>query len=431
MATKKSAQTPAQKVAAATKKFETQKKKAQANLQATQESALNAELQVKQTIQELKTPGQTAAPVVEPTATMGQMPPNFIEEYKKQFQNEYGLDFSGTSYTPPPVSNAKEIFKQLMLSKGYPQDIIDDSLDFIQQVASDMNISFTDTDKMKDVVNIHESLYSYTTKDNKTIYSPFMSKYGDYIKASKQPGVSEPLEGTAVIGYVNAIESAVKQYGLNPVYSSKAEILNYIKNNIDAKTFNARLNEGKAAALTAPEDYVQSLQKQGYISGRNDLLNFYVNPQKGKEIFEQNKISGVIGGEAIRAARETANLSNFNIATIQEAAKRYQAEGFSQEESMRAAKSAYQQVQADIAPTLTASGIYEMRGPDIGKTESGQSLADLGRVGEIQSVLEKEQLLGNMASQERRKKLAKMYEAGLSGSSGTAGSISLAKNIQL
>ena len=48
MATKKSAQTPAQKVAAATKKFETQKKKAQANLQATQESALNAELQVKQ-----------------------------------------------------------------------------------------------------------------------------------------------------------------------------------------------------------------------------------------------------------------------------------------------------------------------------------------------------------------------------------------------
>lgn len=98
---------------------------------------------------------------------------------------------------------------------------------------------------------------------------------------------------------------------------------------------------------------------------------------------------------------------------------------------MEAAKSAYQQVQADIAPTLTASGIYEMRGPDIGKTESGQSLADLGRVGEIQSVLEKEQLLGNMASQERRKKLAKMYEAGLSGSSGTAGSISLAKNIQL
>lgn len=424
--------TPAQK---AQRALDAGTKAAESARATIEEQALNTQLKLKQAQTLIENPDLANTTVSAGTfgtrPMMPPMPADFLNEFQKQYQNEYGLDFGGTTYVAPPESTGRELYKQLLLSKGYPKDIIDSSLDFIEDVMRDMGVSFTDKEKMKDVKEVYENLYSYTTKDNRTIYSPFMSKYGDYIKASQQTGISTELKGTDVISYVNAVESAVKQYGLNPLYASKPEILNYIKNNIDAKTFSQRLNEGRAATLTASEDYVQALKDQGYISGRNDLINFYVNPTKGEEIFNQNKISGVIGAAAIRAKRETPGMVNYDIATVQEAAKGYIAKGFNQQEATTEAEKAYEKVQADLAPTLTASGIYETRGPNIGKTASGQSLADLGRVGEIQSTLEKEQLLGNMASKRRKNKLAEMYAAGLMGSSGTAGSTSLGKNIQL
>lgn len=435
MATKKKALTPVQKAAAATKKFEQQKAQATAGLESAKESALNFELQAKQTSEAIKSRTTENPPVVNvaPNPTMPASNFNY-QEFMQQYQNQF-LDYSQV-YTPPPPfkqTSAVDIAAQIMKNKGYPEELIKDTLDYLNKVVVDMGGDITNQQDVENAKQILENMYEYKTKDNTVLRSPFMARYGDYIDASKKAGFKTPLEGTAAIAYVNAIETAVKTYKANPLFTSREQILNYIKNNIDIETFNSRLAEGKAATLTADENLVESLKQQGYISGREDLINFYIGPDKAEQIFQQNKISGVIGAAALRAKKETPGMGNFDIATVQEKARQLREEGYSEEGAATVARQAYEQVQADLAPTLTASGIYETqdRTKPLGKTVEGQSLADIGRVGEIQSTLEKEQLLGTLASKQRKKKLAEMYAAGLSGSSGTAGSASLVKNIQL
>lgn len=366
----------------------------------------------------------SAVPNVAPSPTLpstGFDYNQFIAQYSQQF------DFSGTNYKEDTTpTSGVDISKSILRSKGYPEELLDSTIKYYDALKQE-GISEEEAD------TLYFNSLEYKTKDSRTLTSPFMSKYGKFIKASRETDLVQPLQGVEAIKYVEGIQNAVKNYGLNPTFASDESIVSYIKNNYDIKSFNDKLNEGKAATLTASEDYVQALKDQGFISSRADLINFYVDPTKGEEIFKQNKISGIIGAAALKGKRETPGMQQYNIATVQEAAKNYVAAGYTEKEATRLAESAYEQVQADLAPTLTASGIYETedRTKNMGKTAEGQSLADLGRVGEIQSTLEKEQLLGNMASARRKKKLAEMYAAGLSGSSGTAGSISLSKNIQL
>lgn len=414
--------TATQKAQSAVKSAQSKAKAAQAEIE---EKALDTQLRLNQARTMIENPALATTPVnVAPSATMpatGFNYQEFIAQYSQQF------DFAGTTYKEDTTpTSGRDLAKNILRSKGYPEEILDSTLNYYDSLKQEGLAE-------EQIDDIYFNMTEYKTKDNRTITSPFMSKYGKFIKASRETDLVQPLQGTEAIKYVEGIQNAVKNYGLNPTFASDESIVNYIKNNYDIKSFNDKLNEGKAATLTASEDYVQALKDQGFISSRADLINFYVDPTKGEEIFKQNKISGIIGAAALKGKRETPGMQQYNIATVQEAAKNYVAQGYTAEQAARLAETAYENVQADLAPTLTASGIYETedRTKNMGKTAAGQSLADLGRVGEIQSTLEKEQLLGNMASARRKKKLAEMYAAGLSGSSGTAGSISLGKNIQL
>lgn len=414
--------TATQKAQSAIKSAQSKAKAAQAEIE---EKALDTQLRLNQARTMIENPALATTPVnAAPSATMpatGFNYQEFIAQYSQQF------DFAGTTYKEDTTpTSGIDIFKSILRSKGYPEELLDSTVKYYDTLKQE-GVSEEEAD------TLYFNTTEYKTKDGRAIISPFMSKYGKFIKASRETDLVEPLQGVEAIKYVEGIQNAVKNYGLNPTFASDDSIVNYIKNNYDIKSFNNKLNEGKAATLTASEDYVQALKDQGFISSRADLINFYVDPTKGEEIFKQNKISGIIGAAALKGKRETPGMQQYNIATVQEAARSYVAAGYTEKEATRLAESAYEQVQADLAPTLTASGIYETedRTKNMGKTAAGQSLADLGRVGEIQSTLEKEQLLGNMASARRKKKLAEMYAAGLSGSSGTAGSISLGKNIQL
>lgn len=414
--------TATQKAQSAVKSAQSKAKAAQAEIE---EKALDTQLRLKQARTIIENPALATTPVnVAPNVAMPMTGFNY-KEFIAQYSQE--LDFGGTTYREDTTpTSGIDIFKSLLRSKGYPEELLDSTVKYYETLKQE-GVSEEDAD------SLYFNQIEYKTKDNRTITSPFMSKYGKFIKASRETDLVQPLQGVEAIKYVEGIQNAVKNYGLNPTFASDESIVNYIKNNYDIKSFNDKLNEGKAATLTASEDYVQALKDQGFISSRADLINFYVDPTKGEEIFKQNKISGIIGAAALKGKRETPGMQQYNIATVQEAARNYVATGYTEKEATRLAEAAYEQVQADLAPTLTASGIYETEGRMQGgaKTAAGQSLADLGRVGEIQSTLEKEQLLGNMASARRKKKLAEMYAAGLSGSSGTAGSISLGKNIQL
>jgi hypothetical protein len=200
-----------------------------------------------------------------------------------------------------------------------------------------------------------------------------------------------------------------------------------MKNNVDVAVLSQRANDAIAASLTTDTQYVESLKQQGYINGAEDLKDFYMDPAIGEETLQQRKISGIIGAEAIRRnTPETPTLKTLGEGSkslIQQAAARYRALGYTDAKARQEAEKAYDEVAASLEQTTKLSGIYEGRLPE------QKDLTEAGRVGEIQTELEKENLLGLASA--RRKKLYEMNIGSFSGSSGTAGAASFARQIQI
>ena len=321
---------------------------------------------------------------------------------------EVGGNVSGTP------SGGRALAQAALKAIGVSDSLINSALDFFQFLTKD---GITDVNDQTEIFFYNQD---YTDKSGAKRPSPFYNAYGKFRDVAG-PDYTEPRN---IVAYVDGIKNVINKNGFNPKFADDASIEKYMRNNVDVAALSQRANDAIAASITTDAQYVESLKQQGFINGAEDLKDFYMDPAIGEETLKQNKISGIIGAEAIRRKTpQTPTLGTLNTGVIREAAARYRSLGYTEEKARAAAEQAYQDVAANLEQTAKLSGIYEGRLPE------QKDLTEAGRVGQIQTELEKENLLGLASA--RRKKLAEMNVGSFSGSSGTAGAASFARQIQI
>ena len=309
------------------------------------------------------------------------------------------------------------LFKAALKSIGLSDSLISSSIDFYRAVSKD---GITNTEDQTQIFFYNQT---YTNQFGQKFESPFYNAYGKF-REYAGPEYTEPAR---IVGYVDGIKDVIKRGGYDAKFYSDENIIKYMQNSVDVATLSQRAVEAKAAALTTDAAYVNSLMQQGYINKQEDLANFYLDPTIGEETFQRNKLSAVIGAEAIRRATPITptltTLTEGSKAIIQQAAARYRAAGYTDRMALDAAETAYKDVATNLEQTTKLAGIYE------GQLPEQKNITEIGRAGQIQQELEKENLLGVESA--RRKKLYQMGQTSFMGSSGTAGAVSFAKPIQL
>lgn len=340
----------------------------------------------------------------------------FNTQYNNPVTTQTELASLGETISGDPDTGTT-LFKAALKSIGLSDSLVNSSIDFYKAVSKD---GITNPEDQTQIFFYNKT---YTNQFGQKFDSPFYNAYGKF-REFAGPEYTEPA---AIVGYVDGIKNIINKNGFNKKFANDDAIEKYMKNNVDVAVLSQRANDAIAASLTTDTQYVESLKQQGYINGAEDLKDFYMDPAIGEETLQQRKISGIIGAEAIRRnTPETPTLKTLGEGSkslIQQAAARYRALGYTDAKARQEAEKAYGEVAASLEQTTKLSGIYEGRLPE------QKNLTEAGRVGEIQTELEKENLLGLASA--RRKKLYEMNIGSFSGSSGTAGAASFARQIQI
>jgi len=314
-----------------------------------------------------------------------------------------------TGFEPNPAYGQEEedtkgttnvqVLKALLLAKGLPADLVDDSVNFLQTLLKDGIDA-------ESAISIYLNNKEFTTKGGTTVKSPFYTKYGFYNDA-----LTEKYDAADLFNTVEGYKNVVTKYGISTKFSSTDYIQKYLKNKRSVADLDTYANTARLKAVTADPTYVSSLRNLGYINNEQDLTDFYMDPNVGTEVMKQNVNTAAFAIEAIRRANR---LTPFSAETAKQYGAQLTAQGLSEAQVSALASQGYAAVAETLEPLTKYSGIYEG--------------AAAKTAGTIQSELEQEQFKG--LESERRKRLSEQNimafrgQSGLTAQSLSAGSIS-------
>jgi len=308
-----------------------------------------------------------------------------------------------TGFEPNPAYGQEEdtqgttnvqVLKALLLAKGLPADLVDDSVNFLQTLLKDGIDA-------ESAISIYLNNKEFTTKGGTTVKSPFYTKYGFYNDA-----LTEKYDASTLFNTVEGYKNVVTKYNVNTKFASTDYIQKYLKNKRSVADLDAYANTARLKALTADPASVNTLRNLGYISNEQDLTDFYMDPNVGTETMKQNVNTAAFAIEAIRRANR---LTPFSAETAKQYGAQLTAQGLSEAQVSALASQGYATVAETLEPLTKYSGIYEGAAAKPAKS--------------IQEELEQEQFKG--LESERRKRLSEQYIKSLQGQSGlTAQSLS-------
>lgn len=292
------------------------------------------------------------------------------------------------------VNPTLAVTKAYMINMGYPADLIDSSTEFLKSLLIDgINSS--------NAIDILLNNKSYTTKNGKTLTSPFYEAYGVY-----NEGLAVPKSMSEIFNAVEGFKAVVKKYNLSPKFASKEQIAKLIKNNWDTASYDNAANTARLLAITSDPYQIEAMKRMGFINQAQDLTDFYMNADIGKEKMQQNIATAAFGAEFLRRITPE-NLMTFNADFLTKAGAYAASQGLDASGATSAAITAAENISQNLYPTYKLTGIYEP-----GSTAKPK---------DIQSELEQEQLTGGGTASSKRAKLKAMEIGGWSGSAGMSG----------
>ena len=290
-----------------------------------------------------------------------------------------------------PATNV-DVLKSLLRGMGFSMSLVDSSADFLNRLLKD-GLDYDNA------IAIFLDSKEYTFKDGKKFISPFYTAYG-YLNE----GLTTPKSASELFNAVEGYKGIISKYALSDKYISSDSLKKYVKNNVSVSELDERANAARLKAVNADKSYTDALQALGYIKSPTDLTDFFLNPDIGKEVLEQNRATAAFSAEAIRRAQQGIK---FDAARFGKIAAGLMGLGLSEEKIAATAATGFEQIGQQLAPTQKLSGIYEnLPAYDVAS-----------QVDAIQQELEAEQFLGTAS--ERRKKLKAQEEAAFQRSAGT------------
>ena len=292
-----------------------------------------------------------------------------------------------------------QVLKALLLAKGLPTDLVEESVTFLQTLLKDGIDA-------ESAISIYLNNKDFTTKTGTTVKSPFYTKYGFYNDALK-----EKYDASTLFNTVEGYKNVATKYNINAKFVSQDYIQGYLKNKRSVADLDELANTARLEAISADPNKVETLKQLGFINASTDLTDFYLDPNVGVEQMKQNVNTAAFAIEAVRRANK---LTPFSAETAKQYGAQLTAQGLSQAQISALASQGYATIAESLAPATKLSGIYE------GAAAQGATT--------IQSELEQEQFKG--LESERRKRLTEQEimafkkQSGLTSQSLSTGSTS-------
>ena len=315
----------------------------------------------------------------------------------------YDLVYSDgtTGFEPNPAYGVEEeevkgttninVLKALLLSAGLPSALVDSSVPFLQDLIKDGIDAAS-------AVEIYLNSKDFTTKDGKTIASPFYTQYGFY---NDKLGAGAKYAAKDLFNAVEGYKATATKYGLDPKFTAQSYIQNLLTNKWSVALFDQSANKARLSAINSDPAYVNSLKQLGFISKDADLTDFFMDSTIGVEKMQQNYNTVAFAQEAIRRANDASQIK-FDKATAEKYGAQFTLQGMGEGEVSALASQGYQNIAQALAPTTKYSGIFERDNASNAAT--------------IQAELEAEQFKG--IESERKRRLAEMNIRSFQGSPG-------------
>lgn len=287
-------------------------------------------------------------------------------------------------------TNGNDILRAKFQQLQIPDEIIDSSIAFIEALIED---GLT----QENAIDIYYNNKDFTTKTGNTVSSPFYAMFTFLRESAPKTGAApSPLE---LMQFKLGVKNLVSQYKRSPLFATDESLKKYVSNDIDIVTLDKRFTEASIKETEADPTYVLALQKMGYISGSQNLGDFYLDPEIGKKQFELNKQTGAFAQQALKAASQGVG---FDSARITQLASPYAAAGTAQQ----AASEGYATIGQQLNPLTKLEGIYNK-----------QAVDQTALTPEIQKQLEEEQFRGTAS--ELRKRRIEQEQLAFQAQSGT------------
>ena len=288
-----------------------------------------------------------------------------------------------------------QVLKGILLARGLPADLVDDSVSFLQTLLKDGIDA-------ESAITIYLNNKDFTTKSGTTVKSPFYSKYGFYNDA-----LTEKYDASTLFNTVEGYKNVVNKYGVSPKFASTDYIQKYLKNKRSVADLDTYANTARLKAISADPAYVSSLRAIGAINAEQDLTDFYFDPNVGAEVMKQNINAAAFTTEAIRRANM---LTPLDVTRTKQISAGLTAQGLNEAQVSALASQGYETIAGTLEPLTKYSGIYEGAAAKPAKS--------------IQEELEEEQFKG--LESQRRKRLAEQNVRAFQGQSGlTSQSLSM------
>ena len=295
-------------------------------------------------------------------------------------------DGTGDGSTTKLTTNI-DVLKSLLRGMGFGMSLIDSSADYLNRLLKD-GLDYDNA------IAIFLDSKEYTFKDGKKVTSPFYTAYG-YLNE----GLTVPKSASELFNAVEGYKEVVAKYSLSDKYLSSDSLKKYVKNNVSVTELDERANAARLKAVNADRYYTDALQALGYIKSPTDLTDFFLNPDIGKEVLEQNRATAAFSTEALRRARQGIQFDATRFAKISAGLV---GQGLTEAQIGAAAATGFENIGQQLGTTQKLSGIYDR----LPKED----------VNLIQQELESEQFLGTAS--ERRKRLKAREEAAFQAQSG-------------
>jgi hypothetical protein len=292
--------------------------------------------------------------------------------------------FTGTVTAPP--TSSRQLIRQKLVDLGFPANIIDGSISFVQSLIDDGDFN-NDAAGYSSAVEILYNFKDFTTRKGNKLSSPFYAEFtslgeglvGDQRKSPKY-----------LMDFALGVKDLVAKTGFSTKFASQDSLKKYVQNGVRISDLDERFAAATLKTAEADPNNIKALQNMGYINSAQDMKDFYADPEIGTQEFERRKTNVAFAKQAIK--RADSGIA-FNKTRIEQLAAGY---GNELEAEATAAKG-YETISQQLNPLTKLEGIYGRRAGDY----AGKS--DTAIRSGIQTMLEEEQFRGTASELRKRR----------------------------
>jgi hypothetical protein len=295
-----------------------------------------------------------------------------------------GVPVGGAPATP---TSSRELIRQTLVDLGFPTNIIDGSISFVQGLIDDGDFT-NDVKGFEGAVQILYNFKDFTTKKGNKLTSPFYTEFtslGEGLVGDKRKSPKYLMD------FALGVKDLVAKTGFSTKFASQDSLKKYVQNGVRITDLDERFAAATLKTAEADPNNVKALQAMGFINSAQDLKDFYADPEIGQDELNRRRTNVAFAKQAIKRADSGIAFDKTRIEQL--------AAGSGNElDAETTAAAGYETIAQQLNPLTKLEGIYGRRAGDY----AGKS--DTAIRSGIQTMLEEEQFRGTASELRKRRK---------------------------